>query len=806
MTSHIKKVIINTRDKPPHESYSDCLISLHKPVDNAYAFKLRSAHTPVDAPTFDLFNDELQYAADKVVTFPNFGRLNFIRTRTDTGAYLQNEFLDVGAQDVWTDTQLTASLVSDFANVGVTNWLASYPTRKIQVDISPNAIYDQEVKLLGYNLAGAQTNHDYMNLNGTTFSVPKSVPTFDATNNTVEYKLGSAWVLPELDRIEVEFTDINDATVTHTRILSYTDIAPFYFSQTQFVNSFNNLMNQPSPQGFTMNATTTPQSGAYATDLSLQITTLSQHNRYFTFTPYSIITGKPYYTSGQLQWTAESQVVPAGAYTTFNVTEGTNFDPKFSFEKSKKRTITFDTVTQYGISGVETVLNDHFAALTSSLNVNLTFGSTGNTLTIQNNQTNINRSFKNLLYVEFGIDYEPAQGQQKKPSYYKRAFFTNVGDVAFDYITSALDGTTNVFPDNLNNLDYISYLFNRHLCGGDTSGQFEVSGLGIKYVLQDDPTTAWRDVKIQFYGHDGALLQDGGVSGYFNNINYLNRIFTPVTTFPLDINVSTSVSFPTLPGFATVPFPDEDNTETYNIRIYPSEKLGLTKKRDKYVNVHELTTYTAESPVDFLTTGNEPHTLVFTEGMDPQTLASYPTTPSVIKFNNSTIYTEANLASFLNAQITNVVFSFVDHKLKIVNNTTNKIRFYRNDKLGIQFANDNIQFTELAASGGTFQSTYVGDLSTHVMNYLGLSIYGDGICSTDNAADKAHTNNIVAVMHNNTGSNYGGYMILDEPTDMMPINAHQFSNIRVQIYDENYRVCPHMTMPAHLEIDIYCKD
>ena len=806
MTSHIKKVIINTRDKAPHESYSDCLINLHKPIDKAYAFKLRSAHTPVDAPTFSLFDDELEYAIDQVVTFPNFGRLNFIRTRKDTGAYLQNQFLDIGAQNVWTDTQLTTSLGNDFASAGITGWSASYTTRKIQVDITPNAGYDQEVKLIGYNLAGAETNHDYMNLNGTTFNVPKSVPTFDSTNNKLEYKLGSAWVLPEWDRIEVTFTDLNDATVTHTRILAYTDIAPFYFSQTQFVNSFNNLMNQPNSQGFTMNATTTPQTGSYATDLSLQITVLSQHNRYFTFTPYSIITGKPYYTSGQLQWTAESQVVLAGSYTTFRVAEGTNFSPKFSFEKSKTRTITFDTITQYGIAGVKTVINNHFSGLAASLNVNLTAGSTGNTLTIQNNQTNINRSFKNLLYVEFGIDYEPAAGHQKKPSYYKRAFFTNVGDVAFDYVTSALDGTTNVFPDNLNNLAYISYLFNRHLAGGDTSGVFQVSGLGIRYVLQDDPTTAWRDVKIQFYGHDGNLLQDGGVSGFFNNINYDNRVFTSVTSFPLNINVSTSVSFPTLPGFSVVPFTNEDATATYNIRIYPSEKLGLTKKRDKYVNVHQSTTYTAESPVDFLSTGNATHTLVFTNGMDPQTLASYPTTPSVIKFNNSTIYNETNLASFLNAQITNVVFSFVDHKLRVVNNTANKVRLYRNDKLGIQFANDNIQFTELAASGGSFQSTYVGDLSTHIMNYLGLSIYGDGVCSTDNSVDKAHTNNIVAVLHNNTGSNYGGYMMLDEPSDMMPINAHQFSNIRVQIYDENYRTCVHQTMPSHLEIDIYCKD
>ena len=806
MTSHIKKVIINTRDKAPHESYSDCLINLHKPIDKAYAFKLRSAHTPVDAPTFDLFNDELEYAIDRVVTFPNFGRLNFIRTRTDTGAYLQNEFLDIGAQNVWTDTQLTTSLGSNFGGTGLSNWLASYSTRKIQVDVTPNSTYDQEVKLLGYNLAGEQTNHDYMNLNGTTFSVPKSVPTFDSTNNTLEYTLGSPWVLPELDRIEVEFTDITDPTTTHTRVLSYKDIAPFYFSQTQFVNSFNNLMNQPNPQGFTLNAVATASTGGLATTLSIQITTLSQHNRYFTFTPYSIITGQPYYKSGQLQWTAESQVVLAGSYTTFEVTQGTNFSPKFSFEKSRKRTITFDTVTQYGISGVETILNNHFSGLASSLNVNLTFGSSGNTLTIQNQQTNINRSFKNLLYVEFGIDYQPAQGQQKKPSHYKRAFFTNVGDVVFDYVTSALDGTTNVFPDNLNNLDYITYLFNRHLVAGNTSGQFVKSGLGIKYVLQDDPTTAWRDVKIQFYGHDGALLQDGGVSGFFNNINYDNRVFTPVTIFPLDVNVSTSVSFPTLPGFATTPFTNEDATETYNIRIYPSEKLGLTKKTDKYVNIHQSTTYTAESPVDFLSTGNVNHTLVFTTGMDPQTLASYPTTPSIIKFNNSTIYNESNLASFLNAQITNVVFSFVDHKLRVVNNSTNRIRLYRNDKLGIQFANDNIQFTELAASGGSFQSTYVGDLSTHIMNYLGLSIYGDGVCSTDNAIDKAHCNNIVAVLHNSSGSNYGGYMVLDEPSDLMPINAHQFSNIRVQIYDENYRTCVHQTMPAHLEIDIYCKD
>ena len=174
-----------------------------------------------------------------------------------------------------------------------------------------------------------------------------------------------------------------------------------------------------------------------------------------------------------------------------------------------------------------------------------------------------------------------------------------------------------------------------------------------------------------------------------------------------------------------------------------------------------------------------------------------------LKFVEDEQYTEATLITFLNANFaSNFVWSFVNHKLKVVSSSSNKLRLYKNVKLGLVFNNSSDEYIDIDANG-TYTFENVLDGSTNLNLMIGLSIYNDSLCSAKQG--DAHANNIACVLHNRSRDTYGDMAELKNPGDLYPINQTQFHNIRVQTYDEKFRLNFGQNLPTKLEIDIYCK-
>lgn len=196
-------------------------------------------------------------------------------------------------------------------------------------------------------------------------------------------------------------------------------------------------------------------------------------------------------------------------------------------------------------------------------------------------------------------------------------------------------------------------------------------------------------------------------------------------------------------------------------------------------------------------------TVVFSSHVDFSNKITYPQISTKINLDKSTVFDEPSLATYLNTLIPNTVFSFVNHKLKIQNNEgTYALRLYANDKLGLEF--DNQQFIDIA-SGAFYQSDHVSDQSTHTMTYLGLSIYGDSTCSKKPTGNQSHASDIVCCLFNDTGVHYGQYLKYTGTDEILKINTSQFSTIGVKLYDRHFNVIDDQSLSSHIEISVYCK-
>ena len=239
------------------------------------------------------------------------------------------------------------------------------------------------------------------------------------------------------------------------------------------------------------------------------------------------------------------------------------------------------------------------------------------------------------------------------------------------------------------------------------------------------------------------------------------------------------------------------------LHLYPNTVLGITAEIIITVETPNAGV-SFQQDVDFSVHSNAT-TIQFTSGaVDYENKTTFQ--PSVLyKLPNDVLLTEAEIATFLSNLVSFLTFSFVDHKINIVNSDSNKsVRISKNDKLGVEPQYGNSVFLD---PGQTYTSDKVLDQSTHIMQYLGLGIYQGSICSQKTAGEEsAHADDICAVLHNTTGTQYGGYLIHENPSGgpMLPVVAEQFQDIRVQLFDKNFRRIVGQKMPTHIELNLFC--
>ena len=226
------------------------------------------------------------------------------------------------------------------------------------------------------------------------------------------------------------------------------------------------------------------------------------------------------------------------------------------------------------------------------------------------------------------------------------------------------------------------------------------------------------------------------------------------------------------------------------------------KRVRSYVIVNTGNIKNADKPITLA--NNSDIDIIFTKTMDITSKTTFNNVISTVSFDPYETYTETSLLTFLNANFSNFTWSFDDHRLKIVSSNANILRLFKNEKLGIVFKKTNNSFVDIPASG-TYTAEAVLNGSTHIMCYLGLSIYNDSICSTKN--NQAHASDIVATLHNRSRMTYGDYLEQNnESTDILPINASQFQSIRIRSYNPNFHLIPNQHLPTHVELNIYTND
>ena len=239
------------------------------------------------------------------------------------------------------------------------------------------------------------------------------------------------------------------------------------------------------------------------------------------------------------------------------------------------------------------------------------------------------------------------------------------------------------------------------------------------------------------------------------------------------------------------------------LHLYPNSVLGITSEIIIPVETPN-SGVPFQQDVDFSVHSNAT-TITFTSGaVDYENKTTFQ--PSVFyKLPNDVLLSETEIATFLSNLVSFLTFSFVDHKIQIVNSDSNKsVRISQNDKLGIEPPYGNSVFLD---PGNTYTSNQVLDQSTHIMQYLGIGIYQGSICSEKFAGqDAAHADDICCVLHNKTGSQYGGYLIYENPSGgpLLPVVSEQFQDIRVQLFDKNFRRIVGQRMPTHVELNLFC--
>jgi hypothetical protein len=198
-----------------------------------------------------------------------------------------------------------------------------------------------------------------------------------------------------------------------------------------------------------------------------------------------------------------------------------------------------------------------------------------------------------------------------------------------------------------------------------------------------------------------------------------------------------------------------------------------------------------------------------------------PTTPDNVWWNNplpvtrtvtysaDTVYTESQLLTetqAITAQIPNLIFSVIEHKLKIQNTSESTAYLISaNERLGIP-----VDVTLQPSS--TYTAIELIDVSSlNDVIYISLpDLYQDGKNSYNSfkslTSDQTHQrpiiSSIVASLVNNSDVQYGKYVSYNNQADSwMRSTRKDLKTMKIQILDSEYRIIDLNKKAVHLEID-----
>ncbi len=758
MPQRIHKLILSTEDKLPHESHSDCLINLTNPINYATGFRVCSSHIPVDAGTFSFYQNSLQYQLSSNYTFPLIKKIQFKIINIDTGIDDLNAEILL-PNNTYTTGQLSTLFNSNFNYSGVNNWTIT--SNSITADFNATN-YNRTVQLIAYNHNDEITNSDYININSSIFSLPKA-ETFNNQNNQFNYVFEELFSFPQIRRIICKYDTPEGDQLTSK--LDLNDQIPV-FNITQFITMLNQafstqlLATFSSTHVASTNLDIITLTGTGSANLRNRIINIYAEDHSFTKIE----------KDGHLNLKSIDIFVPAGQVMPATViTTQTNPSGKLSFDFSALNTITFNTNQVYTSQEIVDHLN---TSIDEPANTAITFSKNGNVISIDNDTPNLAKTFLYIKKVELQITTPTKSTIQIMD-------FSNL-------------------PDDLSADSFVIYL-NMFLTGDSLAGNIPGQ------ILSYDITGNTLSVVPPSYHEDRTFKYTA--YGFQDNITTQSGLNFPGTEFTVSANsttastISTNILFTSTSGIADT-YANTTLTPRGKMSYDPNDILGFVKSG---IVVNTGNIINGDKPITLQ--NNSDIDINFTSTMDSSTKIDFNDVISEIIFDPYETFTEATLSSYLTNSLSNFTFSFDDHRIKIDSSSSNKLRIYRNDKLGITFKKQNINHIDiLPNSSYTCEAVLNG--STHIMSYLGLSIYNDSICSkktTKNDFSSASCTDIVATLHNKSRMVYGDYLEQNnESTDIFPITTSQFQSIRVRSYAPNFTIFPNQHLPTHVELNVYC--
>lgn len=755
MPQKVHKLILSTQDKLDHESHSDCLIHLHAPINNATGFRVCSSHVPIDAGTFTFYENSIEYQLSSNYTFPNIKKIQFRVLNTDTSVTDLDATIEL-PNATYTNSQLNTLFTNNFNYAGINSWTVTSNT--ITCDFN-SATYNRTAELIAYNHNDEKTNHDYINIDYTPKVLPKA-ETFNTHNNQFNYVFEEMFTFPKIRKIVCKYDDpLSGSQLNAT--LDLNDQIPV-FNITQFIAMLNSAFATPLLATFSSNHTT-------ATNLDSIILTGTgsdnTKNRLINLTAYDENYDK-IENDGHLNLKSTDIYVPAGTVmSATTITTQTNPAGKLSFDFSVLNTVSFNTNQVYTSQQIVDQLN----TLDEPANTAITFTKSGDTLSIDNDTPNLAKTFLYIKKIELHIN---------------TASKSVIQILDFDNI-----------PDDLNADSFVVYL-NMFLTGGDLAGS--QTGQVLSYDITGNTLSvvppSYHEERVFKY----TAFDDHGQVTTTSGLNFPGNEFEIAANSTSASNISTNIIFTSTTGVANT-YANTTLTPRGKMSYHLNDTLGFVKGG---VVINTGNVKVADKPITLA--NNSDVDINFTTTMDISSKTTFNNIISKINFDPYETYTETTLLTFLNANFSNFTWSFSDHRLKVVSSNANILRLFKNEKLGIVFKKTNNNFVDIPASG-TYTAEAVLNGSTHIMCYLGLSIYGDSICSTKN--NQAHASDIVATLHNRSRMTYGDYLEQNnESTDIIPINTSQFQSIRIKSYNPNFHLIPNQHLPTHVELNIYTSD
>lgn len=756
--TYIRKILLSTNDKQDHEHHYDANLKLHQSITGAYGFRVISAHSPVDGGTFSWYRNTLKYEQSGTYTFPNISKLRFILTNTDTN----NPILDAEillSNNTYTSTQLQTLLTNNFANSGISSWQISGSS--IFADFNPVA-FNRKAELIAYDKEGIKTNHDFINIDYTPRELPKQ-ETFNTKNNTWNYIYETLYTFPQIETIELTYDDPTSGHQIHD-VINLQAQAPV-FDATGFLSILNTAWSAKILATFTANLNSS--TGLYT--LILTGTSTSSINRIISMVAkdnQGVIIEK----DGLLNFRQQDIFVPANQQIPITtISDMVSFEGKFSFTNSFINTFTFNSNTIYTSQQILDHLNN---TEVEPSNASITYAKSVDTLNITNATPVLNQTFYKISKIELNIY---SQGGES--------------------VIQTLDMSQ--VPDNLTNtskfkayLDY--YLDGANLAGDNTTDKLEYTITSTSVAVAIPAFKAERTLTYLAYDFDGSPIYNDGA------LNFTGVDIGVSANATTSANITTTMSLPSLTGINAT-YANQTSAPRGKFLIKKNDVLGFTKEK---VILNDGSAYNAQQAITLA--NNSGKIITFTSTMDISNKTTFNNVSTNLNFIQDEQYTEASLITFLNANFaSNYLWSFDNHKLKVVSSSSNKLRLFRNTKLGLVFKGKSDAFIDIDPNA-TYVFESVLDGSTALNTYIGLSIYNDACCSRK--PGDAMATDIVACLHNRSRDTYGDMCeLLNPQQDIYPITNSQFHNIRVRTYNEDFRLNVNQHLATKVELDIYCR-